>query len=267
MWNTFRCGILLTFIAAVTSALVAADDVGDQPFTIGSEIVRPWGKIKVGQDAVEFHVESLPESRTLTFPRLNNEMKRLYIKDRPSPSDELRFTPLIETWQIAIDQKSEFSSGVIIFETKQPIRWSDEPVVVSASEDHSVVLPARHAETHGELLRYEPQPHKNTVGYWANAKDWMEWRFTVETVGEFEIEVLQGCGKGHGGSEVSVSVAEQTLKFVVEDTGHFQNFVPRRIGAVTIDSAGQQTLQVRAISKAKGAVCDIRQIRLLPVVK
>src|ERR1044072_1350534 len=32
--------------------------------------------------------------------------------------------------------------------------------------DGSIVLLATNAVTHGKQIRYEPQPHKNTIGYW-----------------------------------------------------------------------------------------------------
>ena len=79
----------------------------------------------------------------------------------------------------------------------------------------------------------------------------------------YEIEVLQGCGKGNGGAEVEVSVGEQHVRFTVEDTGHFQNFVARQIGKLTL-AAGKQTLTVKPITKPGGAVMDLRQIVLNP---
>jgi hypothetical protein len=79
------------------------------------------------------------------------------------------------------------------------------------------------------------------------------------------VEVLQGCGKGQGGSEVEVSVGEQTLRFTVEDTGHFQNFKARGIGKVKMDKAGRYTLTLKARKKAVSAVMDVRLLTLKPV--
>ena len=36
-------------------------------------------------------------------------------------------------------------------------------------KDGSITLPAATAEVHGVMLRYEPLPHKNTLGYWVRA--------------------------------------------------------------------------------------------------
>jgi hypothetical protein len=132
-------------------------------------------------------------------------------------------------------------------------------------KDGTIVMHARTAEVHGTMLRYEPLPHKTTLGYWVNPTDWASFEFTVSQPGAFSIEVFQGCGKGQGGSEVDVSVGEQVLKFTVEDTGHFQNFKARDIGTVTIEKAGRYTLTVKPVKKAAAAVMDVRRVTLKPV--
>ena len=39
------------------------------------------------------------------------------------------------------------------------------------AKDGTIVMHARTAEVHGTMLRYEPLPHKTTLGYWVNAED------------------------------------------------------------------------------------------------
>ena len=137
------------------------------------------------------------------------------------------------------------------------------PIFQDASGE--ILLRARDAVTHSVMMRYEPATNKNCLGYWTNPKDWAEWEFTVTKPGTFEVEVWQGCGKGHGGSDVSIEVADTKLAFAVEDTGHFQNFVARRIGRVQLTKAEAYSLAVKPLRKQAGAVMDIRQVRLVPV--
>lgn len=139
-----------------------------------------------------------------------------------------------------------------------------QPKVTAAAADGVVTLAARDAVTHGERLRYEPEPHKNTLGYWTQPADWCEWHFSVERGGRYELWVLQGCGKGQGGSEVEISVGGEKIIFTVEDTGHFQNFKNRHLGPITLDKPGSYTLQIRPRSKKAAAVMDVRQVRLIP---
>ena len=137
--------------------------------------------------------------------------------------------------------------------------------ISKASANGVLVLPGRLAEPHGKLIRYEPQPHKNTVGYWANGEDWVSWRFDVSKAGLYEVEIQQGCGTGGPGSDMRLNVGDQSLTFVVQQTGHFQNFVTRKIGQIQLEKGGSQSLELRASTKRGGAVVDIRQIRLIPV--
>jgi arylsulfatase A-like enzyme len=133
--------------------------------------------------------------------------------------------------------------------------------------DGTITLPGRTAEVHGTQLRYEPLPHKDTLGYWTRAEDWASWDFEVSKPGAFTVTVLQGCGPGQGGSEVELTVADQTLHLTVEDTGHFQNFKAREVGQVRLDQAGRYTLRVTPRRKAAGAVMDLRSVTLRPVTK
>ena len=222
-----------------------------------------WGTIVPKEASVELHVSSLPDNGIIRLPRLNNPWKRIYLKS-DSKKKALEFRPEIAEWLITYPRKAR-TPGIIVIETVGPPRLLIQPFVTDPNREGIYNLPAHHAVTHGELLRFEPQPHKNTVGYWANEKDWCEWHLNVEEPGEFEVHILQGCGKGHGGSEVSIGVGKSMLTFVVEDTGHFQNFKPRKLGRITIIKPGRQSLKVEPISKAKGAVMDVRAIRLVPI--
>ncbi|HEY2840691.1 MAG TPA: hypothetical protein VGJ26_16160, partial [Pirellulales bacterium] len=68
---------------------------------------------------------------------------------------------------------------------------------------------------------------------------------------------------GSGGAEVAVEVGGQTLKFTVQETGHFQQMISRTIGEVKLE-AGKQTLAVKPQSKPGAAVMDLRRVVLRP---
>jgi hypothetical protein len=130
--------------------------------------------------------------------------------------------------------------------------------------DGSVTLPAKTADVHGVQLRYEAQPHKDTLGFWTRADDWASWEFQLVKHGRYRVEALQGCGTGQGGSTVEVSVGDQSMTFVVQDTGGFQAFKSREIGLITLSAPGRHSLVVRPKSKTKNAVMDLRAVRLVP---
>lgn len=140
------------------------------------------------------------------------------------------------------------------------------PRVVAQGEDGTVALHARWVTIHGSTVRYEPQPDKDTIGYWTRLQDWVSWEFEVTKPGRFKVEILQGCGVGSGGSEVHFECSGQVLKVTVEETGGFQKFKQRDIGRITIDNPGKYTISAKPQTKPGPAVMDLRQITLTPVV-
>ena len=139
-----------------------------------------------------------------------------------------------------------------------------ESKIIAQSDDGKVVLSAKDVTIHGKTVRYEPQPHKNTVGYWTKAEDWVSWDFKVTKPGTFRVEMTQACGKGSGGSEYQLTVGTQTLTDTVPDTGAFTNFVKRVIGQVKLAEPGDYTLSVKPVKKPGVAVMDLRAVTLQP---
>jgi arylsulfatase A len=135
------------------------------------------------------------------------------------------------------------------------------------AEDGAITLPARTAEVHGVMLRFEPLPHKNTLGFWTRAEDWASWEFDVKRPGDFDVTALVGCGKGSGGSTVEFRADDQVLTLKVPETGGFQKFEPQDMGKLTLTHAGRHRIEVRATSKPGPAVMDLREVKLTPLGK
>jgi arylsulfatase A len=132
----------------------------------------------------------------------------------------------------------------------------------TAAGPGAVILHAKDAKVHGSKLRYEEPPQKDTLGFWVQKDDWVEWTFNAPGSGVFEVEILQGCGKGSGGSQIEIAIKDQKLTTKVEETGHFQRFVPRVVGTVELTASEPHSLTVRALTKPGGAVMDLRRIVL-----
>ncbi len=141
-------------------------------------------------------------------------------------------------------------------------------------KDNAITLHSRDSTVLGTVLRYEPKTIKNTLGFWAKPGDKAEWKFYVDKPGSFDLQIFQGCGKGQGGSRVAICIyrgeyvdeAAPALvryqEFTVKDTGHFQNFVEREVGSVELGS-GNYCLRVEPVRKAKNAVMDLREMKLI----
>ena len=124
-----------------------------------------------------------------------------------------------------------------------------------------IFLEARDARVKATKMKYEEPPQKDTLGFWVNAEDTASWTFQAAQAGTYRVTVLQGCGKGNGGSVVALVTQQGSCEFTVEETGHFQRFVPREVGKLKL-AAGENTLTVRPVKKAKAAVMDLRRVIL-----
>ncbi|MEY3812180.1 MAG: Arylsulfatase [Verrucomicrobiota bacterium] len=124
-----------------------------------------------------------------------------------------------------------------------------------------IFLEARDAKVKATKMKYEEPPQKDTLGFWVNAEDTASWTFQAPKAGTYRVTVLQGCGKGNGGSVVALDTQQGSCEFTVEETGHFQRFIPREIGKLKL-VAGENTLTVRPVKKAKAAVMDLRRVIL-----
>ena len=124
-----------------------------------------------------------------------------------------------------------------------------------------IFLEARDAQVKAMKMKYEEPPQKDTLGFWVNADDTASWTFQAPKAGTYRVTVLQGCGKGNGGSVVALDTQQGSCEFTVEETGHFQRFVPREVGKLKL-VAGENTLTVRPVKLANKAVMDLRRVIL-----
>jgi len=137
-----------------------------------------------------------------------------------------------------------------------------KPIV--QSDDLSITLHARDSTVHGKTLRYEFRPDKNTLGYWGNEKDWASWDFELKKPGKFIVFVMHGSG---GGSEIEIAAGEQKINWTTKNTGGFHTFTFLEAGTLSFDKPGPLTLTLKPTKKVGGAVMDLRQVILLPVLK
>ncbi|HEX7653150.1 MAG TPA: hypothetical protein VF607_06565, partial [Verrucomicrobiae bacterium] len=224
-----------------------------------------WGRYDVevcfsgeGREPVEFNLLVAGQSLPVT---LRSPGKFGHVRSAPAGRFYLaKSDPFSVRLELAADPgKSQMQVKGIVF---RPAPEGDIPKPMASGE---IVLPASVGITHSVMMRYEPATNKNCMGYWVDPHDWAEWRFPVAQAGDYELELWQGCGKGNGGSEVLVELAGQKFSFVVQDTGHFQNFVPRKLGQVHLLDGPEYSLTVRPQRKQGGAIMDIRQVKLIPV--
>lgn len=141
---------------------------------------------------------------------------------------------------------------------------TNEGDVVKQEDSGIITLLAKDATTWSEMMRYEPKPEKNCLGFWTDPDDFAEWEFTVNKPGRYKVTVVQGCGTGNGGSRVAVKSGDQKLSFIVKETGGFQNWQEIEAGVIELKTPGAHRLVVDPENKAGKAVLDVQKVVLTP---
>lgn len=213
------------------------------------------------------HMDAEPAEKTVAIPRIYASLVSVHFLDQ-DPHEDLIVHPEPNEWLVRWKPSVTFAKDLVLTFDGPP--WlADEIKPIHQAGDGTLTMHACQATTHGEKLRFEPQPHKNTVGYWAVATDFATWKLHVDRPGEFNVGILQGCGQGQGGSEAELIVRSSlgnaaTLEFTTVDTGHFQNFIWRDLGKIQMEQAGDYELMIKPTRIAKGALMDVRMLHLSP---
>ena len=207
---------------------------------------RPSGAIREGDFKL---IEFFEQGRRELFNLADDVGEHVNLIDK-LPQRAERLAARLDAWRKELD-------------AKMPVGKNPNFVPDEQAADGSITLRAETAEVHGVMIRYEPLPHKDTIGYWVRKDDWVRWDFVVEKPGRFEVEMLSGCGTDSAGSEVAFTTAGQTLVTTIAATGGFNQFEPRTIGTVQIGRPGRYTLSVKPRTKPGRAVMDLRRVRLL----
>ncbi len=194
---------------------------------------------------------------------------------------DIKLEPLLNSWKISWDLSKILEQDD--FELIITLKCNDRPVAISqaapiiAGADGVVRLPAHLGNTSGTSIRYEPQPFKNTIGWWTGANDAAIWTFTAKQPGRYSIAVLYGCGAGQGGSVMQLKLQDTSIgdaskpvatkDFSVKETGHFQNFQWQTIGEIEVPSEGRYQLVLQPTKIAKNAALDVREVQLVRQAK
>jgi len=170
------------------------------------------------------------------------------------------YLPKSGQYLITVKGVEKESAAVMNFKSLVLVPTSEGKEIIQSGRNIS--LHSRDSKVNGVTLRYEPAQKKQCLGYWSNPSDWASWDFIVKEPGDYTVTVRQGCGRGHGGSKVSIISGTQKLIFNAEDTGGFQNWKNIDIGSIKLKEPGLNILEVRPLEKKSVAVMDIQEIIL-----
>jgi alpha-L-fucosidase len=135
-----------------------------------------------------------------------------------------------------------------------------------AALDGSFMLVAKDAEIHGSTAQYEQGGGKDNIGFWINSADYVSWKIDAPA-GKYIVQLTYACPEENAGSEFTVSPFEKRSDpqphGVVKATGSWTNFKTETIGVMDL-SSGQHTIQVNVSKMPRGAVMNLKSVKLSP---
>ncbi len=258
--------LFIAYLFASLAFAVQSASADEQPPRF--EAADSQGVTATRSDRAVFLTIDATVTGPITLPRLAAPLASMSWQGSET-DDGISLKPEQDHWVISWKNRPAQDATLVLLFGAEPILLG-ELKPTTATTDGSFYLPAHLARTAGEKVRYEPQPFKNTVGYWTGKGDSATWTFKLDKPGRYSVAILQGCGKGQGGSKAILSVmqaqrqvANHEQTFEVVETGHFQNFRWVHVGEIELGIVDNYELTVRPVQIAKAALMDIRAIHLI----
>jgi putative membrane-bound dehydrogenase-like protein len=137
----------------------------------------------------------------------------------------------------------------------------NNPELVRPGADGTVALRPAQAEIYGPSVVLEPR--YGNLGYWSSTEDHAAWEFELAQGGRFEVILDAACDDASAGNHYVVAVGPSRLEGRVESTGSWDQYRETTAGALTLEP-GRHRLEIRPDGPVRGALMDLRAIRLRP---
>lgn len=138
----------------------------------------------------------------------------------------------------------------------------NNPEIVKPDNEGTLQLNAKVGKASGTEIKYMPE--WNAFG-WFTANDFVEWQVEVPKKGVYYVYLEWSVSDEEAGKPFVFETKTKKLKGIVGKTGSWETFRVAKIGQIKL-SSGLQTMKFLPDSKfEKGALLDLREIRLVPV--
>lgn len=138
----------------------------------------------------------------------------------------------------------------------------NSPKLVNSKEDGILLLTAENGKPIGLNIKYMPE--WRAFG-WFTSEDMVEWEVLIEKSGEYEVYLEWSVSNEEAGKEFLLKSKDQQLIGVVGQSGSWETFKNDNIGKMLL-TQGRQKITFSSKTKfEKGALLDLRQIKLIVV--
>jgi putative heme-binding domain-containing protein len=134
------------------------------------------------------------------------------------------------------------------------------PTLVKPAADGSLTLVATQCEIYGDGIVFE-EPFQN-IGFWNSAQDHVVWETQVQSDGAFDVYLDWACDDSVAGNAFVFEGGTTALRGKIAGTGGWDKYRQAKIGTIQL-KAGHSRLTFRSDGDIKGALLDLRAVRLI----
>ena len=231
----------------------------------------PWGRCTSKGNKLYLHIFNWPDGRLLVVPGLKTKVKKAYLLNR---SGDVRFVQREDQLRIHLPPIApDLADTVLVLELAGP---PEVDQAVRPDENGAVALTADRAIIHGtsarvETIRDQKGREAPNIGYWVDAKDWVEWEMVVDRSADYDVTIEWANANGTGGNQVEITFAPADkpdqpvakISWSPEETGDWKNFQRKSLGTVHLPK-GRYKVAVRPVKMNAFAVTNLRGLWLKP---
>jgi hypothetical protein len=137
----------------------------------------------------------------------------------------------------------------------------NQPEAVVPFNDGSLRLFATQCEIYGNTLVFE-EKYRN-LGFWQSENDRAVWTMNVTQPGRYVVTLDYACEDSAAGNSFLIEQGSQRLSGQVSGTGSWDNYRRMKVGELDLPT-GMQRLSFRSLGPVRGALIDLRDVKLAP---
>lgn len=139
----------------------------------------------------------------------------------------------------------------------------NRPALIKTAADGTLSLPASACEVYGPELEYMPEDR--ALGYWHQTSDYCVWQLDVARAGTYAVLIEWSCDIPQAGNFFELTTGDAKLVNRVPTSGSWQRHLWAQFGQIDLP-AGKTSLSIRPQEGIKGALMDLREVKLIPIV-
>ena len=139
-----------------------------------------------------------------------------------------------------------------------------QPSLVRVDKNGTLRLSAEKGKAIGPEIKYMPE--WRAYG-WFTAADRVEWQVQIPETGIYEASIEYSVDNLEAGKQFILFSSSANLKGIVARSGSWETYKLVKVGTIKLNK-GIQKITFKSQTKfAKGAILDLREVRLSQVVK